>query len=375
MNSTGISEAGFLTDVGHLVALNTSTPDGVRLAMDHATGVLGECGIASEIRGINGRPLLTAEVGPATGPLLLWLCHADVGETRDPTQCRTRRRGRRLLGHGIYGAHAATACMLQALPHVREYGRARVRLVMVGDHEQPPPHTIGDYARSLSQPPAFCIAGGPTNLTVGYAAMGLITVRGTIRAEGDHPISPEANPILEAIRLFQVIKTLSIGGTLPVTSVRDVVVDLGYLHGGQLPGDNCEFAITVRFAPGIRPEQIHRGIAAMVRHQAAQLGRRSDPLALEVDIAAPIPPWQIQPVHPYVESLAAAVRGDDSRDDVLTVSPEASDLALAGWPGVQFGLRGGVNRASGQWVDLDSVVPYTRALIDFALRPNALAPP
>jgi succinyl-diaminopimelate desuccinylase len=368
MNSSDTAEAAVLTDASHLVALNTSTPDGVRLAMEYANGVLGEAGIAGEIQGFNGRPVLTAEVGPATGPLLIWLCHADVGKPSDLAQCRTHRRAARLIGHGIYAAHAPTACMLHALPHVRELDQARVRLVMVGDHEQPPPHTIGDYARSLPRPPDFCIAGGPTNLAVGYAAVGLIKVRGTIRSKGDHPISPERNPRLETIRLFQAIKTMPTRGALRVKSLRDLVVDLTHRSGGQTPGDICEFEVTVRFAPGITAEEVRQAIDAIVRQQGAQLRRRADPLELEVDIAAPIPPWQIEPNHPCVEALASAVRGGHGGGDAFTVSQDASELTLAGWPGVEFGLRGGVNRVSGQWLDLDSVVPYTRALIDFPQR-------
>jgi acetylornithine deacetylase/succinyl-diaminopimelate desuccinylase-like protein len=368
MNPSVISEAAFITDVRRLTELNTSTPDGVRRAMAYASSALGQVGIPSEIHSFDAGPVLTAEVGPATGPLLIWLCRADVGEAADPSQGRAYRRERRLIGNGVYGAHAVTACMLHALPHVREHGRVRVRLVMVSDHEQPPPHTISDYARGVGQPPNFCIAGGPTNLTVGNAAVGLITLRGTIRATEDHPISTESNPTLEAIRLFQTIKTLSISGALAVESLQDVVVDLSYLHGVQLPGDICEFGVTVRFAPGISAEKVHREIEAIVRQHAAPLRSRPDPLELEVEVAQPIPPVQLGPNHPYVDLLVSAVRPYHTAGDLLTISQAASDLALAGWPGVQFGLRGGVNRVSGQWLDLDSVVPYAEALIDFVRR-------
>ena len=123
--------------------------------------------------------------------------------------------GDRLSGRGGYDMLGAVAAMLEALPHVPEYGqgRVRVRLVLVDKEEGPPPYPFPDYIKRVGQgagAPQFVVIGEPTNLEVARATKGAAWVRFTVRGVGGHSSVPWrlSNPIDWAIVLEQQLRQL-----------------------------------------------------------------------------------------------------------------------------------------------------------------------
>jgi acetylornithine deacetylase/succinyl-diaminopimelate desuccinylase-like protein len=375
MTATGISEAGLVRTVTRLAELGTSTPAGVLRAMQYAGSLLAGSQIKVTRHNSDLGPVLSAQVGPATGPLIVWLAGLDVAQASGSVRYMADEPGRRLVGSGIFDLGVA-ACMLHALPLVAQ-NQARVSLVLVGDTAQPPPHSITEYASTLGQKPDFCIAGGPTQLKVATEAMGVIVVRGTIR-RGEGPCDEAvSNPILEGHYLFELIKRLPFMRMAAAEFSRPSALALTHLRGGS-PLDvteDCDLRFIVHFPLGLSPEDVRREIEQALRQRADELRSYGEPFVFQLDVGPPVPPVRVEPDDPYVSALVDAVRLRPHQDPaaVLTVQQEASDLALAGWLGVQFGPSGGDRRRSSEWLNVGSLVRCTRALVEFAEQAGALA--
>ena len=115
-----------------LITYDTSTLEGMQAAAGFVKGWLEARDV--EVIGTqhNGRPLLTATVGPESGPTIVLHGHLDVVPGR-PEQFEPRVDGDRLYGRGAYDMKGGLAAMICAFRDVAaQERRARALRVRVG---------------------------------------------------------------------------------------------------------------------------------------------------------------------------------------------------------------------------------------------------
>ena len=113
-----------------LITYDTSTLEGMQAAAGFVKGWLEARDV--EVKGVthNGRPLLTATVGPADGPTIVLHGHLDVVPAR-PEQFAPRVDGDRLYGRGAYDMKGGLASMICAFRDMAAQDRVRVHFVCV----------------------------------------------------------------------------------------------------------------------------------------------------------------------------------------------------------------------------------------------------
>src|ERR687884_788294 len=117
-----------------LIRYDTSTVEGLRSAAGFIKGWLEAREIDVEDHRFGDLFALTAEVGPADGPTLVFHGHYDVVPAR-PEQFEPRVQGDRLIGRGAYDMKGGLAAMMCALQDLRDQPDVRVRFVCVPDEE------------------------------------------------------------------------------------------------------------------------------------------------------------------------------------------------------------------------------------------------
>jgi succinyl-diaminopimelate desuccinylase len=135
-------------------------------------------------------------------------------------------------------------------------------------------------------------------------------------------------------------------------------INLGRLEGGDAVNkvpDRCTMAIDIRYLPGQQPDRILAAIQAIP--------------GIEVTRTFIHPPVTVSPADPYVVALRDAVSRLAPEIEMLSVGRDgASDAASfieAGIPAVEFGPAGGGHHGPEEWVSLNSLGRYRRALREF----------
>lgn len=341
-----------------LIAYDTSTADGLALAAEFVKGwLLESTAVTVEQRTHNGLPVLLAETGPATGPTVLLHGHLDVVPAR-PGQFQPRIDGDRLIGRGAYDMKGALAAMLFALRDVAAQNAVRVKFVCVPDEEA---EDVDDRSTDLLVTEGlkadFAITGEPTDLQIGVEAKGVLAVRLEVSGTAAHGSTPWLgdNAILKAYDAYRRIETLRFARESTELFDRPSI-NLARIGGGdafnKVP-DSCWIDVDIRYLPTQDPETILAQIRALPDVEVIRSLHRS--------------PAMVSRTNPFVLALAAAVGGD-----VLTVGRDGASDAIAfleaGIPAVEFGPVGGGHHGPVEWVSIESLRSYRRALSDFVTR-------
>ena len=93
-----------------LMGYDTSKPQELRAAAEFVTGWLETRDIAVRRLDHNGLPVILAEAGPRTGPIVVLHGHIDVVPAF-PDQFAPRIEGDRLIGRGAYDMKGALAAI------------------------------------------------------------------------------------------------------------------------------------------------------------------------------------------------------------------------------------------------------------------------
>ena len=108
-----------------LIGYDTSTPEGIQLCAGFIKGWLEARDIPTSTFEVRGLPIVVAEVGPGTGPVIVIHGHIDVVPGREG-QFSPAVEGDRLIGRGAYDMKGAAAAMMLALADLRDQdGRPR----------------------------------------------------------------------------------------------------------------------------------------------------------------------------------------------------------------------------------------------------------
>jgi succinyl-diaminopimelate desuccinylase len=342
-----------------LMRYDTSRPEQIRAAASFVGGWLERDGdITVSTSEHNELPVLLAEVGPSSGPCVIFHGHLDVVPAF-PSQFEPRREGDRLLGRGAYDMKGALACMLCAVKDLADQSRVRVKLVCVPDEESEDVEDRStDALIEAGLTADFAITGEPTDLHIGVEAKGVLAVRVEVSGTAAHGSTPWLgdNAILKAHDTFRRIETLPFSRESSDLFDRPSI-NLSRIEGGdafnKVP-DRCWIDVDIRFLPGQDPG----GILAQIRDL-------DDVEVLKVFTRAPA---IVSRTNPYVRALRDGV-GRSLPGEALSVgrdgASDAGSFLAAGVPAVEFGPTGGGHHGPEEWVSLASLRTYRQALGDF----------
>lgn len=341
-----------------LITYDTSTGDGLRAAVGFIKGWLEARDIPVTGREFGGLPVVLADVGPADGPSVILHGHVDVVPAHDD-QFAPRVEGDRLVGRGAYDMKGALAAMMYAVKDVADNGAVRVRFVCVPDEEsEDVENRCTDALVQEGLRADFAITGEPTDLHIGVQAKGVLAVRVEVSGIAAHGSTPWAgdNAILKAYDVFRRIETLPFSRESSDLFDRPSI-NISRIIGGdafnKVP-DRCTVDVDIRFLPNQDPGAILADIRALDDVRIVQTFQRA--------------PARVSRRNPYVRALREAV-SRSLEGEALSIGRDGASDAIsfleAGVPAVEFGPIGGGHHGPEEWVSIDSLQRYRRALGDF----------
>lgn len=348
-----------------LIAYDTSRRSGLGQATDFVAGWLEARGAAVDHVETGGRRSLVARVG--SGPLrLIFHGHLDVVPGH-PEQFVPRIEDGRLYGRGAYDMKAALAAMMLAVADLSQgLDGVEVELIVVPDEERSEPGEnctqmmVNDGLRA-----DFVVCGEPTDMQVGVQAKGVLMMRIDVLGTAAHGATPWLgdNAVLRAVDLYRDISGLPFASESAPLFARPSI-NLGRIQGGDAVNkvpDLCRMDVDVRYLPGQSPDEVLRQV-------------RSLDGSARLEVILERPPADVPPDHAMVQALlAAAARYEPT---TASVGRDGASDAVAflevGVPAIEFGPRGAGHHGPEEYVEVDSLPLYRRALADFAHRVAAL---
>jgi succinyl-diaminopimelate desuccinylase len=343
-----------------LITYDTASLEGMQSAAGFVKGWLEARDV--EVTGTmhNGRPVLAATVGPASGPTLLLHGHLDVVPGR-PEQFVPRVDGDRLIGRGAYDMKGGLAAMMAALQELSQQQAVRVHFLCVSDEESDEEDQRGsDYLVEHGYLGDFAITGEPTDLHVGVEAKGVLAMA----AHGSTPWVGD-NAVLKAVDVFRSIESLPFARESSDLFDRPSI-NLGRILGGDAVNkvpDICTIDVDVRFLPGQDSDAILEAVNDLPDTRVVKTFRRS--------------PAIVQRDNVFVQTLGRAIESIAPRAKGISVGRDGASDAIcfidAGVPAVEFGPEGAGHHGPDEWVSIRSLRQYREALVEFVrLLPETL---
>ncbi|MGI8945011.1 MAG: M20 family metallopeptidase [Thermoleophilaceae bacterium] len=353
-----------------LITYDTDSLEGMRAAAAFIKGWLEARDVEVTGETHNGRPVLTATVGAESGPTVVLHSHLDVVPGL-PQQFEPRVSGDRLFGRGAYDMKGGLAAMMCAVGDLASQDLVRVHFVCVADEESDEQDLRGsDHVVERGFTGDFAITGEPTNLHIGIQAKGVLVVRVHVGGRSAHGSTPWLgdNAVLKAIDAFRGIESMPFTRESSDLFARPSI-SLGRIAGGDAVNrvpDTCAIDLDIRYLPGQDPDQI-----------LADIGRVADTRVSKVFHREPI---IVSREEPYVQILAEAVSEVTPLSESIAVGRDGTSDVIsflkAGMPGVEFGPSGDGHHGPEEWVSIESLAQYRRALVAFvSLIPRRLPRP
>ncbi len=342
-----------------LIAYDTSRRSGIGQATDFVAGWLDARGATVSQVETGGRRSLVARVGD--GPTrVVFHGHIDVVPGH-ADQFVPRIDGGRLVGRGAYDMKAALGAMMLAVADLAgELHGAVVELIVVPDEERSEPGEnctqmmVHDGLRA-----DFVVCGEPTDMQVGVQAKGVLMLRVDVAGTAAHGATPWLgdNAVLRGIDMYRRIATLPFAQESAPLFERPSI-NLGRIQGGDAVNkvpDACRMDVDVRYLPGQSPDEVLAQILSL------------EPRA-RIEVLLERPPADVPPDHVFVQTLLdAAGRYEPSTTSVgRDGASDAVAFLEVGVPAVEFGPRGAGHHGPDEYVEIESLPRYRRALSEFA---------
>jgi succinyl-diaminopimelate desuccinylase len=343
-----------------LVTYDTSNLEGMQSAAGFVKGWLEARDI--EVTGMthSGRPVLAATVGAASGPTIVLHGHLDVVPGQ-PEQFTPRIDGDRLYGRGAYDMKGGLAAMMCAVRELAGQDRVRVRLLCIADEESEDEGPRGtDLLIEEGYAGDFAITGEPTDLHIGVQAKGVLAMRIEVTGRSAHGSTPWVgdNAVLKAIDVFRGIESLPFARESSDLFDRPSI-NLGRIVGGDVLNrvpDRCAIDVDVRYLPGQDAEQILDSVRSLPDAEVTRVFHRE--------------PVDVPRDNPFVKVLGQAVSHVAQVGERISIGRHgASDVICfleSGIPAVEFGPVGDGHHGPEEWVSIESLEQYRRALVEFA---------
>src|ERR671924_1785840 len=345
-----------------LITYDTSTLEGMQAAAGFVKGWLEARDV--EVTGTihNGRPVLAATVGAQGGPTVVLHGHLDVVPGH-PEQFSSRVAGDRLYGRGAYDMKGGLAAMMCAIRDLAAQERVRVHFVCVSDEEsEEEEQRATDELIERGYTGDFAVTGEPTDLHIGVEAKGVLAMRIEVTGRSAHGSTPWVgdNAVLKAIDVFRGIESLPFARESSDLFDRPSI-NLGRILGGdalnKVP-DSCAIDVDIRYLPGQDPEEILDAIRELPDSELVKVFHRA--------------PVTVDRGNPFVQVLGAAVAAVAPRKEQISVGRHGASDAVsfidAGIPAVEFGPIGDGHHGPEEWVSIESLTLYRRALVEFIER-------
>jgi succinyl-diaminopimelate desuccinylase len=278
----------------------------------------------------------------------------------EPGQFEPRVDGDRLYGRGAYDMKGGLAAMMCALHELSQQDAVRVHFVCVSDEESDEMRQrASDHLVERGYIGDFAITGEPTNLHIGIQAKGVLALRLDVRGRAAHGSTPWLgdNAVLRAVDVFRQIETLPF--TRESSDLFDrPSINLGRILGGdalnKVP-DRCAVDLDIRYLPGQDPDEILSAISKIDDAEVTKVFHR-EPIVVDRD-------------NEYVRLLAESVTAvTEIRESIAVGRDGTSDVISflnAGVPGVEFGPVGEGHHGPDEWVSIESLGLYRKALVEF----------
>ena len=349
-----------------LITYDTSTVEGIQSAAGFVKGWLEARDVDVKAATNNGLPVLAATVGPEQGPTVVFHGHLDVVPGH-PEQFEPSVDGDRLCGRGAYDMKGGLAAMMCATVELAAQSSVRAHFLCVPDEESDEPFDRGsDYLVAEGFTGDFAITGEPTDLRIGVQAKGVLAMRIEVSGTAAHGSTPWLgdNAVLKSVDVFRRIESLPFARESSEYFDRPSI-SLGRIMGGDAMNkvpDRCVIDVDVRYLPGQDVRAILDDIEAIGDTKVHVVFHRQ--------------PANVPRDHPFVVALAEAVHEGTPAERISVGRDGASDAISfieAGVPAVEFGPVGAGHHGPEEWVSIESLARYRRALVDFAtMVPNRL---
>lgn len=366
------TEAVALT--GELVAIDSVNPGlapgaaGEGAIVAHLERRLARAGFATHVidaKGHSNRPSLVAIApGPPDLPAVVLNGHLDtVAAARMEDPFGVRIEDGRLFGRGAADMKGGVAALVVAAEHLSAMGApVRPVLTLVADEEDA---SIGSEAVIAALPdlavtPEVCVIAEPTGLALARSLRGFAVVHAGFTGVAAHSSQPElgVNAVTHLGRLLAAIDAhapslRAHGGDLMVTAV----------SGGGSPfvvPDRAECLIERRTVPGERAALAVEEVRALLRPE----------WETQLVLIAHREAWRLADTGPAA-ALASRL-GETLGTAVDFDAPYWMEAPL--WeqvcPTLVCGPSGGGLHADVEWVEVDQVRDFTRALIGVLADPS-----
>ena len=352
-----------------LITYDTSTLEGMQAAAGFVKGWLEARDVEVSGTTHNGRPLLTATVGPDSGPTLVLHGHLDVVPGREE-QFEPRIDGDRLYGRGAYDMKGGLAAMICAFRDVANQDRVRVHFACVADEESEEiDDRASDWLVHNGYLGDFAVTGEPTDLHIGIQAKGVLAMRIEVVGTAAHGSTPWVgdNAVLKAIDTFRQIESLAFARESSDLFDRPSI-NLGRIVGGDAMNkvpDLCVIDVDVRYLPGQDHQAIRAAVEELPDVRVVKVFHRHPAIVARADPDVPA----------RGEAIARVAEPTSERHGVgRDGASDAISFLEAGVPAVECGPSGDGHHGPEEWVSIRSLGQYRAALVEFVnLLPARLA--
>ncbi|MFN8473375.1 MAG: ArgE/DapE family deacylase [Anaerolineae bacterium] len=367
-----------LATLSDLIAIPSINPDLVPGAMgeaqmaEYCANFMREAGLQVQVQeAAPGRPNAVGILrGTGGGRSLMLNGHMDtVGVEGMTAPFTARREGSRIWGRGSVDMKGSIAAMLWT---AKAIARSAVRLkgdliiTCVADEEYA---SVGTEAIARTYTADAAIVTEPTDLDVCLAHRGFMWIEIETKGRAAHGSRP--NEGIDAIvHMGRVLVALEAYAQEMAQRPHPPLVTPPSVHASIIEGgrelsvypDQCVLKIERRTVTGETPSSVMAEIDAML----GQLAAADSSFQAEARFLFSREPFETAAEEPIAQTVARAVEsvlGRPPRNIGQTFWTDAALLQAAGIPTVLFGCTGAGLHSIAEWVDADSVVQTTEALI------------
>jgi len=347
--------------------------------------------VAEEIRGLGLEPVwqevspgranvfVTARVGPSP-KLVTFTGHLDTvppaaGWRTDPFAPVVD--GGRMYGLGALDMKSGLACAFAAFARLyrdadRHAGLGTIAFAATVDEEGYGTGATALLDTELGRSDLILLpepfSGASADDPVPMAITGKVLYRVVVTGRTTHGFTPErgVNAVEDAARIVAALGRLPLAEhpTIGRGNLTTLKIDGGYREYSVIVPERCEVIVTRLLVPGETPELAGQQLRALIA---------SLDLASEATVELPPPqyqPYEIDATAPFVAGFVDSYRRHFGREPCLGGKRGIVDgntyVAVGGIPTLTFGPRGEGLHEAGEYVELDSLEPVTRVLMDVA---------
>lgn len=338
-----------ITELGRLVAFDTTSRLSNLALIGHVEALLGDLGVTSRrVANADGsKANLLASIGPDAPGGVILSGHTDVvpvdGQPWTSDPFALVRRNDRLYGRGACDMKGFLALALAATPDLARAGLKRpVHLAFSYDEEVGclgAPDLIAEIAARVPAPSAV-IVGEPTGMVAVSGHKGIAAFKVTVSGHEAHSsqthLGVSAN--MAAVKLMAMLVALSerleqqADPASPFTP-KGPTLTIGLVNGGtalNILARQCVFAFDLRTPPGVEPRAVLADFFAEARALDAELKARFPDAGVVVETRSSTPPMAPEP-DGAAEAFARGLAGDNGPARVVPYAAEAGQFQQAGY--------------------------------------------